>query len=211
MGTYRRLYADLPCTRCGVPDRTEVQFKTGADHAMPQYELGDLAPDVAPGLYEAIADAHCSACTARWIEDEKRAWCDRLGDQLDDGRLVARHATWHFAAGPRGTERTLVVTAEDGASFTSATLRLLLEEPGGTRQQSFGARLHRARLGLWFEGHCVFPFDGPNPTPAASRWWYAQSDAVDRRLRGEGWPDGEDPTRVVQVRIGADHRVHLAS
>jgi len=42
VGTYRILNVVLPCKRCGLMHRASIQFKTGNDYAMQEYEVGDV-------------------------------------------------------------------------------------------------------------------------------------------------------------------------
>lgn len=69
MGTFRSLHAPLPCERCHVARRTEIQFKTGWDR-QERYEVGEEVPPES-GLkagvaYEGNAERYCVACLREW-------------------------------------------------------------------------------------------------------------------------------------------------
>ena len=90
MGTFRTLRTTLRCSKCDASQDFDIQFKTADDAAMSEYGMEDLADDVAPGVYDGLADSFCAHCHRRWVEDEKRAHFGSLGDEVDAGLVTAR-------------------------------------------------------------------------------------------------------------------------
>jgi len=208
MGTYRTLHAGLACVRCGVVRRAEVQFKTGDDRAMPDYEIGDRADDVAPDLYEGVADAYCSSCMRDWIDDEKRAWCQVLAEDVAAGRVVARTAICRHGSLDGRPELGMVVTIDDRPALTAAEVLALADVREGFGWPSFTARLYGENIALWAADLRVHPHD---PQRDSSQWWIDHSDEVARRLRGIGWANGESRWIEVPVVVDADRRLRLAT
>lgn len=209
MGTYRTLNTSLSCRRCGASYPAGVQFKTGDDGSMPEYRPGDVAADLAPGVYEGLAGAFCSACQARWIEDEKRAHFALLADDLEAGRVVARRASWRHGALDGHPELGLVVTALDPTPMHANDVRALGDAREGLGWPTFAARLSTANLTLWEGDVRVFPA-GSSEGAAPSAWWERHAEAVNESLLALGWPGGQDPYVDVAVLVSGDHRVLLA-
>jgi hypothetical protein len=209
MGTFRILTTSLSCLRCGAAHSVGVQFKTGDDYAMPEYQVGDVAQDVAPGSYEGIADAYCTSCQSRWIADEKHVQFELLADDVAVGRVVARRATWRHGALDGRPELGLVVTVDDEAPMSYDAVLALAETPEGFGQPSFTARLYSAGVALWLGQVRLVPGDD-SVLGESTRWWKSRYDAVATRLRALGWPNKGDEWIDVTVLVDADHRVRLA-
>ncbi|APR80987.1 Hypothetical protein A7982_06334 [Minicystis rosea] len=176
---------------------------------MPEYRPGDVAEDLAPGIYEGLADAFCSACAARWVEDEKRVHLACLADDIEAGRIVARRATWRHGALDGRPELGLVVTLLDPNPLHGGDVRALGDARERLGWPTFAARLSTANIALWEGNVRVFPQDMTGGT-APGRWWERHANAVNERLLALGWPGGQDEFVAVDVRVGDDHRVQLA-
>jgi hypothetical protein len=49
---------ELNCQSCGIKYRNDVQFKTGDDYELPEYEEGQVVEALLPGsTFEGTADA----------------------------------------------------------------------------------------------------------------------------------------------------------
>ena len=120
MGVYRTLRVSLPCARCGVVRRTDVQFKTADDQAMPVHDDDDVLNNVQPDVYEGIADAYCGACTRRWSDDETRAWCDVVAEEVEAGRAEVARSAWRHGRFDRSPAPGQVVTLVEPPPLTAA-------------------------------------------------------------------------------------------
>src|SRR5262245_17698826 len=209
MGTYRTLYTTLACVRCGASFTADVQFKTGRDREMPKYQVGDVAADVAPGVYEGIAGAYCAPCMSRWIADERRAHFEILSDDIAAGSIVARRAAWRSGALDGHPERGLVATVRDAAPIGAAAVRALADVPEHTGWPSITAWLHTAGVALWLGEVRLYPSEDPAAADATA-WWLRRWDDVAARLRALGWPYGDVTDVDVAVRVDGDHRVRVA-
>ena len=209
MGTYRILNTTLRCRRCDASHRVAVQFKTGHDRAMPEYEDGDLIPDVEPGVYEGIVDAYCPPCMSRWVGDEKRLHFDLLADDVAAGRVVARRATWRNGELDGRPELGVVVTLEDEAPMTADAVRALAQVPERPHVwPGMLARLGTAHVALWRGDVRVFPEETSIESPSTD-WWRLRCEQVAARLAAMGWlPDGSQWIDV-PVIVDAERRVRL--
>lgn len=91
MGLYRTLFADLPCTACGVSRQAQVQFRTGQDN-LEEYKAGDsVAAEDLPfqqgRKYEASADRYCQNCANTRKAAEITAFFSTLAEFVEGGRL----------------------------------------------------------------------------------------------------------------------------
>jgi hypothetical protein len=210
MGTYRTLTTTLPCRRCSAAYPASVQWKTGDDSAMPDYQAGDVAADVAPGVYEGVADTYCAACGRRWVDDEKRLHFELLAADVAAGRVTVRRATWRHGSLDGRPELGLVITLGDEAPLSAAAVRALVDEPEGFGWPSFTARLSTAQVAVWAGDVRLLPHD-PSCLGPSMEWWKRRHDEVLERLCALGWPDGGEQWIDVGVRVDEGHRVELAT
>jgi hypothetical protein len=209
MDTFRILSTTLSCLRCGADRRVDVQFKTGDDGAMPEYQVGDVVADVDPDVYEGITDAYCAPCMSRWIVDEKRVWFELMSEEISAGHLVARRATYRHGALDGHPEIGLVETILDPTPMNASDVRSLAELPEGFGWPTITARLADAKVALWHGDMRLEPHD-PSFGDESARWWMHQGQEVSARLRRRGWPLGGDQWMDVAVLVDAEHRVRLA-
>lgn len=209
MGTFRILSATLSCLRCGADRPVEVQFKTGDDGAMPEYQVGDVAADVEPDVYDGIADAYCAPCMSRWIVDEKQVWFGLLSEEIAAGHLVARRATYRHGALDGRPELGLVETILDQTPMNDDDVRALADRPEGFGWPTITARLHDVDVALWHGDMRLLPHDASFDEESA-RWWRDKHREVSARLRRLGWPGGSDQRIDVAVVVDANHRLRLA-
>lgn len=208
MGTFRTLTATLRCLKCDALGPFDIQFKTGDDVAMSVYGIEDLADDIAPGVYDGVADSFCSHCHGRWVEDEKRAHFDLLGDEVDAGVVTVRRATWQHGALVGHPERGLVVTLDDEPPLTSLQVRALADVDEGAGWPNFWARLSAARVTLWVGSTRITPWQ-PESDAAHAAWWGPHQAAVTTRLQAKGWPSGENQFREVALEVMPNQRFRL--
>lgn len=208
VGTFRTLNASLQCKRCGLMHRAAIQFKTGDDYAMPEYEVGDVVDDVAPDEFDGIADAYCGSCRSHWVEDEKRVQFALLADDVAAGRITARKATWRHGALDGRPELGLVLTLLDSEPMTASDVLALAQRPEGFGWPSFPARLSEADVALWQGNARLHPHDDRHD---AAWWWIRRNNEVVARLTAIGWLEEPDPWIEVPVLIDQDHRIRLAS
>lgn len=196
MGTFSAVRADLACERCGSAYRTEVQFKTGDDLAMPVYDVGRRVPALQPGSpYEGIAVAFCAVCAQRWVADEKVSHFEVLADAIEAGEIIARFATYHAELDRLDLGPQLRVLRSE--PLTPAEVRGLASAPEGFGWPSFPARLSDSSVTL-FRGDVPIA-DSPG------EWWPAHAGRVRARLSALGWrAPADDQFREVAVRIRAD-------
>ena len=101
------LPADVPCLRCAVPRRIDVECLTD--------------DDLVPGsTHEVIADAYCDACLARWIADENTVALAHLIAAIDRGDVVARRADDRTVLPAMEIPRLAMAATVDGAIATLA-------------------------------------------------------------------------------------------
>lgn len=197
VGTFRTLKTTLPCLKCDTSHRFDIQFKTGDDTAMPEYEIDDLAGDIAPGVQ------------ARWVDDEKHAHFDALADEVGAGVVTARRAVWRHGSVDGRPELGLVVTLDDEPPLTPGQIRALADVSESAGWPNFGARLIGARVTLWVGATRITPGQ-PQSEAAYTAWWHAHHASVTARLRAQGWPSGDEQFREVPLEVMSDHRFRLA-
>lgn len=208
MGTFRTLKATLQCLKCDAPHNFDIQFKTGDDSAMSEYGIEDLADDIAPGVYDGLADCFCTQCHRRWVDHEKRVHFDLLGDEVDAGLVTARRATWRHGALDGRPELGLVVTLDDEPPLTPRQIRALADVSDSAGWPNFGARLIEARVTLWVGSARITPGQ-PQSDAAHATWWRPHQAAVTTRLQEMGWPSGDDQFREVSLEVMPDQRFRL--
>jgi hypothetical protein len=209
MGLCRTLHTTLACQRCGVDHAVDVQFKTGDDRCASEYRPGGHAYDLAPEVFEGIADAYCATCSRLWVEEEKHAHFELLAADVEAHRIVARRATWRHGVFDGRPELGLVVTLLDAEPVSADAIRALAETPEGFGWPTFTARLHTASIAIWLGDVRLFPSD-PSHDAASTEWWKRRREDVNAQLRGLGWPGGDNQWVEIGVRVDADHRVTLA-
>lgn len=82
MGTYRTLFAPVPCQRCTVPFEAEIQFKTGNAPGVNRYWSGQTIlgdSDLPPGsTFEGCCERYCPNCLRSWISDQSETYLRAL-------------------------------------------------------------------------------------------------------------------------------------
>ncbi len=227
MDLYSTVFASLACESCGADSRTDVQFYTDDDGAMPQYEVGQVVAALKPAsTYEGIAGAFCGPCMARWQADENEANFEALAIAIEAGEIVARFATYRvararFADGPVRSRPPANLVAEAsretaGPLQQGPVLTILREAPltpteardlanlfvPGSLWGSFGARLVDARVVLFRDGARL----QSSPEP----WWTVHHARVGGHLAKKGWrPPAGTRTRDLVVLVGSDGRIDV--
>lgn len=194
MGTFRSVYVELPCERCGAVRREEVQFKTGADRQQ-VYEAGDRVRED-DGLrrgerYAGAADRYCAACVGDWLGAEARALHEVLARYVEEGGLTVLDRTGEAITADewrrRGPEYATRLSADDVRHRRSVLHHIL------------------AGCQVFWEGKDVRTFRsaGLGIIPALN-------ERVDVVLRDAGWVHGWDWLREdLVVAMDDDRRLRV--
>lgn len=172
MGTYRTLFAPVPCQRCSVPFEAEIQFKTGNDREMNKYWSGQTIlgdPDVPPGsTFEGCCERYCPNCLKSWASDQSEAYLRAMT------YFVARGFIW--------------VSDLHGVQLSPETLNHydLQTSPCGIPSFWAWLSLHQ----LTFEV-CLNGESNSEKNEVLERLW----GFIDGVLVSRGWPFGDDYLR----------------
>ncbi len=188
MRTFRSVYAQLPCERCGNSRRAEVQFSTGRDR-LEEYEAGDRVPEdrgLRRGeVYEGSAARYCDPCFRTWACKEAEAQYQSLAELVEAGRLTMR-----------AKEATAPLTPREILSLGVKRVADVMTGPLPPWGESF------AKYELAWEGKAASPSVGPHLDMLES--------LVDRRLKEDGWERGSNWLREdLRVFLGSDSRIHV--
>ena len=106
MGCFRIVYCDLTCVRCGSIQPQGVQFYTGNDYDFPEYEEGQVVPDLAAGEYEGIGQILCHPCVNGWLEVKRLACLEAISQMVREGVVtIENFASVHLhSVAPKKTD-----------------------------------------------------------------------------------------------------------
>ncbi len=186
MRTFRSVYVQLPCERCGTIRRTEVEFQTGRDR-LEEYEAGEKVPEDR-GLrrgekFEGGAARYCDACFRVWACKEAEAHYQSLAELVQGGRLVIRLKDSPTALTPREILGLGVKRVAD-----------VMTGP----------------LPPWSENFAKYDFnwDGKPASPSLGPHLDVLESLVDKKLKEDGWTRGTDWLRE-DLRVFLDADSHL--
>lgn len=188
MGTFRSVYVQLSCERCGALRRTEVQFETGRDR-LEEYEAGEGVHEDR-GLrrgesYAASAARYCDPCFRVWACKEAEAQYQSLAELVQSGRLAIKPKDVPTPLTPR---EILALGVKRVANVMSGPLPPWVE--------SF------AKYDLTWEGRPASPAIGTHMDLLES--------LVDKKLKAEGWERGIDWLREdLHVYLDAESKIRV--
>ena len=197
MGMFRTVFGELACANCGAGFRDGVQFKTGDDDALQEYEDGQqvASPDLAPGAWRGIAERYCTTCRDVWIVAGIHAGAAVVEQLISDAELELRDAATGESLAPHDVTRLIEPIV--ARMFSDAAP--LVREPIALTTTSV------ASLEVHFRGVRL----GANANDAASFKAYLQ-DRANALLTGLGWSDDElredlavvvDDTRAIRIQV----------
>jgi hypothetical protein len=195
MGCFRRLWVDLKCKRCRSPFATAVQFKTGNDGRMEEYEPGDIVPDLSGCVFEAYADNYCEPCRDRWNADQATVNLEQLALSIEAGEVAARRVLQSVGLGDPLTPaevRQIHPIRSSPESRLGVSLRSLLEETSVVLLSRRGVLLA----------------DPSACSPDPDLYWALHSERVDQRLAHMGWLPAWS-RRMVTLRVAPDGTIGL--
>lgn len=205
MGVYRTLNATQSCLKCKDLYACSIQFKTGDDGDMAEYGIECVAHDLAPGLYEGIADAFCPACEQVWAEDEKYAHFNCLAQEVAKNLVSVRRAAWQYGIVDGQPELGLILTFSEDSPLTAEQVLDLAKSTDDHTRPNFAAHLSNAGVTLWIGTIRITP-DQPHPQSATAyeTWMHSHDLSVESMLQTKGWVNGSDPFSEVIVEVTAN-------
>jgi len=199
MGTFRTLYATLPCSQCRKAIPTDIQFKTGNDGSE-KYSEGEVIsaknwPDAAME-YEGLFDVACDKCFFEWRMTLILTEYEVLMELIREGRLTMRLKT---------TGETL--TPERLPSFANDALRDIDQHSPTTvflLHASEPSPIHRHGSAL---GKFELEFDGASRNFADQAFDDLVRDRTDLKMKEKGWSHGSDWMSKVIVYLDNHRRI----
>jgi hypothetical protein len=178
MGTFRTLYALLPCERCGSMGNAAIQFTTPSDHGE-VYHAREHARDLKPGAtFTGCAERFCPSCMYEYHLAENEARHVVMAELVESGRLVIADILTDAPMTPR---QILGRRDLQAALIRRAAIERLPVErdswPAGAQQLTWdGERLDREEL----------------TSPGQFEFFGQSLAAVDEWMLEHGWRNGID-------------------
>jgi len=180
MGTYRSLWVEIGCRKCGVVGPFDIQFKTGSDY-LETYKAGEIVDDssLSPEkVFAGCADYYCRPCFEAWRADDLDAQRRVIADMAREGIVEV------FTMGKRLSPQEIEACRP---SLPSGAIGI-------------GSWLHACDLEVLSDGVPVFP---------RLRTSDAVGEDFDRRMedamRRRGWPHGDECFRFdLEVFVSPD-------